>query len=188
MADLTPQEYAEQLKVVQTIALFVEMEFQLGPIHVWAPGVGKIEWRGVEWVGLGILAGVTPFSSASDGRATGHIFTLAGMPIMYGDMNLAQYVDEYTKRGGYCNAYLPHFDFVTGQIVPEPPQLLRGKMGAPVIELSQSTFRVSIAVETARARAQTRTGYRYTDETQRSFYPADRGFEYIAALQDKSLF
>lgn len=186
MSDMTPQVYAAHKDQMQRFRLMVELEYALGPVR-FCTGVGQVSWQGAIWTGAGHLARVSQIKSSADGSATGMAFGLAGMPLMYGDLNVAAYVDQFTRMGGYANCWIAHFNITTGVLLPEPKQLMRGKMDAPVINLARQTFEVTVSVETARARLQKRQGIRLTDETQRSFYPDDRGFEYIAALQNKSL-
>ena len=186
MSDMTPQVYAAQKETRQRFRLMVELEYALGPVR-FCTGVGQIRWQGVEWQGAGHLARMSQIKSSSDGGATGMAFGLAGMPLMYGDLNVAAYVDEFTRAGGYANCWLANFNTTTGVMIPEPMELMRGKMDAPIINISRQTFDVTVNVETARARLQKRRGIRLTDETQKSFYSDDRGFEYIASLQNKSL-
>lgn len=186
MLDITPQEYAAQKASRQIIALLVELEYSLGAVRCWS-GVGPLYWQGVQWTGVGYLAGVQPLRSAIDGRTNGLLFQLNGLPIMHNGMNLAAYVDNYTRRGGFANCWLPHFDLQTYQIVPEPMQLLRGKLQEPTIEIGLGTFSVAVAVESARARSQRPRALRLTNETQRIAYPDDRFLEYVVDMQDTSI-
>lgn len=186
MLDLTPQEYEAQKAARQVIALLVEMEFQQGAIRCWS-GIGPLQWQGATWTGVGYLGGVSTLRSAVDGRASGLLFQLNGLPVMHNGQNLAAYVDSFIKRNGYANCWLPHFDLATGQVIPEPQQLLRGKIQEPTIEIGGDSFRVSIGVESARGRSQRPRALRLTHETQQIFYPGDRGLEYVVDMQDSSI-
>jgi hypothetical protein len=179
---LTPQMLAALEGGAQSCAIFVQFEYATVTSRWWT-GFGLKKWRGAYWSGAGQLGGISTLRSDSDGRAIGVTYTLSGIPLMWNGVNMAEYIDRHTRLGGQVDSWWALFD-ATGAIIPDPMPIHGGDIDAPVITVGRDSLSVAQACETGQARAQARSGYRYDDETQRTFFPDCRGMEYMADLQD----
>jgi len=69
------------------------------------------------------------------------------------------------------------------------PQLqFEGKFDTADIIYDPNEPMIKLIYETELVELERTTEFRFNHETQRHFYPEDRGFEYVASLQDKPLF
>lgn len=167
------------------LAVLVELEYQLGAVRFWTRR-GDLEWNGVTWKGIdgpasanSCLLEVSPIEQSSEGRAAGVTFRLAGVPVVDGDgRSIVRLVEQYARLGGICTIWIVLFDLTTGQIIPTAKGKFTGQLDVPSIEITGATFTVTQAAESHLARLEDSSGLRYNDETQRRFFPGDRGLEF----------
>lgn len=169
------------------LALLVELEYELAAVRFWTRR-GDLQWNGVTWKGVvgpaasnSCLLEITPIEENSEGRAAGVQFRLAGVPVIAGDgTNILDLVERYARLGGGCGIWLALFNLTTGALIADPKKKFSGYLDVPQMEIGAARFTVTQAAESHLARLEGNSGLRYNDETQRRFFPGDRGFEFTA--------
>jgi hypothetical protein len=169
-------------------ALLYEGEFltQSGSVQylrLWS-GVGPLSWNGATWQGGGTLLGITPIEEAADLKAVGFSVSMSGQnsSIVAIALNTAQ-----LSQGRPGKVWLALFN-EQGQMLDQPQLLKRGKLDICVTEDAGDGATTVIAqyedrlIDLRRARIR-----HYTDQDQKRDYPSDRGFEFVAALQDMQI-
>lgn len=162
------------------IGVFYEGEFDSGFLRFWS-GVGNYTWDGKTWTGGGNLLGFSNITSTSDIEAEGFSITISGVPAD----TIQILLDESTQgsKGKFWIALFnedntlattPHLAFVGRLDVPSATDNVDSATG-------QITYE-SILIDLLRP-----NDWRYTDQSQKTLYPGDRGFEYVTTIQDKEL-
>lgn len=185
MLDASPEFLTAARQRRVRLALLVALEYQLTTLRFWTRR-GDLDWNGQVWRGVAGPAGssaclldVTPIEQSSEGRAAGVRFTLSGVPLVAGDgTSLVRLVEEYARPGGLCEIHLALFNLSSGALIANPKAKWSGRLDVPVLEMSGATFTVMQAAESHLARLEDNSGLRYNDETQRRFFPGDRGLEF----------
>ena len=79
MLPLTPRQRAALEDPRTRAAVFVEMEHPDRTLYLWS-GSGIIEFRGREWFGCGLVAGISGIEGSTDPRVSQITFVLTGVP------------------------------------------------------------------------------------------------------------
>lgn len=161
-------------------AVFFKGEFANGDIHIWS-GQGEITWGNEVWTGLGALIGFDAVEETTKIEATGTRVYLSGVPTDHVQLALAE---ARQGLGGWMWLGLLDED---GALIADPVQSFRGRLDVPDISDNAETCTIGITYESHLIDLTTPRELRYTDETQQILYPGDRGFEYVAGLQDKEI-
>jgi len=157
-----------------------EFLFDGGAIRLWA-GYGNLTLNGENYVGAGTLLGVSDYAETAAVEAQGLTFTLSGIQSTILSLALQE-----PYQGRVCNLYLGAFD-PAGALVGAPYLLFSGLMDTMSIEEAGETCSVTVAAESRMVLLTRAKERRYTDEDQRAEYPDDKGFQYVAALQDRQI-
>jgi hypothetical protein len=181
--DLHPAtEAATRSKKLAPIGL-VEMLFDDGPVRLWT-GYGELTWNGHVWTGAGDggldgkgqIGRIGQIEETIEIRAVGIELELSGTSpeVLHIALNT-------NWQGRAVNVY---FAVLQGRsFVGEPLQIFGGLLDQLTgAEGDQATIKFScesnqIDLERTRAR-------RWTPEDQKSIYPADKGLDAVAALQE----
>src|SRR5262245_24258986 len=170
-------ETASLADVIRPI-LLAELEFASSTLRVWS-GIGTLSWNSQSWIGTGLLGGVTPVEEAEDISAHGIRFVMSGIPAEVLELCLAE-----TRQGKKGRLWLGLLDAAETVIV-DPVLIFDGLLDVPQIDEQGETATITISAESRQARLQRPSGRRYTDQDQQIDFPGDRGFEFVARLQDK---
>jgi len=157
-----------------------EIEVAGGFVRAWN-GIGDLLFGGQNYTGLGDLAGVSPVKESSDIRANNVQFQLSGIPAAM--MSTALGSVRWNKS---AKLWLGLLD-ASEALIADPYLMFSGFTDVPAIEESGATARISISAESRLVdlkRSRVRT---YTPEDQRRDYPADKGFDFVAGLQDAQI-
>jgi len=73
------------------------------------------------------------------------------------------------------------------EIISDPVQAFTGRLDVPEIADSGESCTVTISYENRLIDLGTARNWRYTHESQQVLAPGDRGFEFVAAIQDKAI-
>lgn len=175
--NLTGALQAELAKQSLAPIVLVQAQFTSGTIYVWS-GVGSVSWNGQTWLGVGSLGSISMVSESTEVEAQGIVIGLSGIPS-----------DLIAKVLGECRPNAPVKVWLgavdsAGAVIVDPYQSFSGRMDVPEIEEGAETSSISIHVENrlidlGRARER-----RWTHEDQKIDYPTDKGFEYVASLQE----
>lgn len=79
------------------------------------------------------------------------------------------------------------FDTATAAMLNDPIPVFAGRMDTMRLQDTGETTTVTVSCESRLIDLERARERRYTDEDQKELYPDDRGFEYVADLQDKEV-
>lgn len=158
----------------------VECDFASGFVRVWS-GIGELTWDGRVWQGVGSLGGISPLTESTDFSANGAKLQLSGIPSDYLSIALAEHY-----QGRNANIYLGLLD-TAGQVIADPIKLFAAKMDTMEIMEGVETSVITLNIESRAISLKRTKERRYTHEDQQIDFPGDRGFEYVAGLQDKEI-
>jgi hypothetical protein len=159
-------------------AMLFEGDFQGGFVRVWS-GIGDLSWNGYTWTGVGALGGISDIEETDEVKAAGITVALSGIaPEM---IALALNSVRQNKEG---RLYLALFDGETANLLADPYLCFEGRLDVAEIDEGPESATVSIKYENRLIDLERSRERRYTHEDQQLDYPGDRGFEYIASLQD----
>lgn len=160
--------------------IFYEGEFASGFLRLWSEP-GEIVWNGHTWVGAGNLMGISEVVETSKVTSQGLTASLSGIPSA-----LISLVHTQARQGKPGLVYLGFLDDA-GAVIASPYLAFSGRLDVPSIEDSGDTCTISINYESRLVDLQRARVWRYDDQSQRSIYPDDAGFSYVASLQNQEL-
>ena len=148
-----------------------EGQFPAGFIRLWN-GVGDLTFGSNVFNGNGWLERVDGGAEMDDVSAQSMNITLTGMPpeILSVVLNAQQ---------GYSGKLWVGALAESGALVADPYLMFVGKLDVPTIDESSTYPRVTITYESRLVDFDRAREYRFTNDSQKSFYPTDRGFEYV---------
>ena len=166
-------------------AIFYEGEF-VNPanesqtfIRLWS-GVGSYSWNGFNWTGAGNLLGVSGIRESTGLRANAFEVWLTGM-----SSALISTALSAARKNRSGKLWLHLFD-ASRNLIADPYLLKRGRFDTIPIEDAGATARITARYEDRLAALGVPRERRYTSADQALRDPADKGFEYVEALQDAS--
>lgn len=165
--------------VVRPLFLY-EGEFSGGTVRLFT-GSGTLTWNAQTWTGDEGLMRIDSIGEASDLSAVNFTVSLNGQVSALLAIALGQ-----VRRGKPGSVWLGLLDS-SGALVVDPFLCFRGRADKPQIVPDPSQCVVGVAYESRLIDAARRRERRYTPEDQAIDYPADLGFNQVAALQDTVL-
>ncbi|WP_299945366.1 hypothetical protein [uncultured Ruegeria sp.] len=178
--NLTAAIEAELQEQVLRPHLFFEAEFPSGSIYLWT-GAGTIEWNSQTWTGAGNLIGISDIVETSEIVSRGMTVSLSGVPV-----DLISLVIGDVQQGLPGKVYVGLLDEV-GEVIADPVESFAGRLDVPEIVDGAETCVISISYKNRMIDLQTPREFRYTHESQKVFFPTDKGFEFVTSLQDKEV-
>jgi len=177
---LTPAAAAELEKDLLRPILLFEGEFASGTVRLWT-GFGQVSWNGQTWIGGGTLVGVGEINETEEVVAQGLTVSMSGIA-----QEMVQIAIEEARQNRPGRVWL---GFLTeaGEVIADPHQVFAGRLDVPEIDDDGESATVSITYENRLIDLRRPRVRRYTHEDQRSQWPADRGFEFVAAIQDMEI-
>ena len=162
-------------------AIFVSMAFANETLYLWS-GTGTVTWNGISWSGVGTLGSIASVEEGSTVQARGTVLTLSGIdPQLLGD-SLSD-----LQQGLPVTVWLALFDS-TPAIIANPVIVFQGRMDQPTITMDGTTATIQINCESRLIDMNVPAERRYTNEDQQRDYPNDRGFEFVNAIQEMTLY
>lgn len=160
--------------------LFYSAVFAGNSVKLWT-GLGDIIWDGSTWNGNGWFTGLQGNQESDDVSAPQVTVELAGIPpaILAFVLN--------ANQGALGEFFLGMMDD-NGDLIDEPYKFFSGKLDVPVIKESADGSRVEITYESALVDFDRAREYRYSQESQKIFYPTDKGFEYVVSANKITMF
>ena len=178
---LTPAMAAQIAARVKWPVTLVEIETASTPVRVWT-GVGDLVWSGKTFVGLGTFGGFQAAEETVDLRATGEVYTLSGVE----PATIAAAVGDVRPHLP-CRRWLGFLD-AGGALIADPILLFEGWAAVPTTdEKPPETVTIALSAENLLATLKRPRETRYTPEDQRTRNATDKGFDYVAALQDRTI-
>jgi len=179
----------------------VQLYLDSGNLFFWT-GLGDLTVGGITYVGTGQFLKISEMEETAEIAARGATITLSGIPselislalsepyqgrickIMFGaiDANriyLLQEDGSYVLRedGG-------RIDITTGEVTPVV-ELFTGYIDQMNIDEGPETATIAISIESRLIDLERARTLRFTDQSQKSRFPNDRGLEFVEDLQDK---
>ena len=177
---ITPAVLAELAAGVVRPAIFVESQFPSGYLRLWS-GLGEITWGGRTWAGAGTLLNVGTIEETTDVVATGTTVTLSGIPT-----DLVSACISDARQGLPGQIYLG-FLTAAGAVIADPVMAFAGRLDVPTIMDGADRCEIQITYESRLIDLNRAREWRYTHESQQQISPGDRGFEYVAGLQEREI-
>jgi hypothetical protein len=160
--------------------LLCEINTAGGYVRVWT-GVGNLVFDGNTYLGVGDFGGVSEIKETSDLQANGAKFSLSGISEEY--VSLAM---QDVRQGYSAKLYFGAVD-ENNSLIVDPYLLFQGITDVPQIEDDANDSVISISAENRLIDLEKSEVRRFTPEDQAIDYPDDRGFDYVAALQEKEI-
>lgn len=143
------------------------------PVALWS-GAGNLSWDSITWNGNGWLQGFDGGGEMDDLSAPSISVRLAGVPESI--ISLVLNASQGSEGRFYIGAMS-----ASGTLVADPYLCFKGKLDVPTISARANDPQVTITYESRFLDLDRPREYRYTTESQKLFYPTDRGFEYVTA-------
>lgn len=162
-------------------AVFVEAHFANEIVYVWT-GIGDISWNSQTWKGVGALGSIGTIEDGSAVEAKGTTIALSGL----NQELLNDALNDY-QTGLPVKIYLGLFN-EDDELIDSPIRSFIGRMDLPTVSVAGDTSTITISCENLLLDMNTSVERRYTNEDQRIDHPEDRGFEFVNAIQDVTIF
>ena len=163
---------------VRLIAL-VRMEFDSGTLRLWT-GNGTLDWNGEEWTGAGgHIAAIDLPTETAEVKASGGSITFAAL-----DPAILALSDTEPYQGRPIQVYFGARD-ANGAVVVDPDLAYEGTMDSMAEQDEGETATITLSIESRSAANERAASRRWTPEDQATLYPGDKGFDFVASLQDK---
>ena len=140
-----------------------------------SPGGGRT------WAGAGTLLNVGAIEETTDVVATGTTVTLSGIPT-----DLVSACINDARQGLPGQIYLG-FLTAAGAVIADPVLAFAGRLDVPTIMDGAERCEIQITYESRLIDLNRAREWRYTHESQQQISPGDRGFEYVAGLQEREI-
>jgi len=145
-------------------------------------GIGDLSWNGFTWTGAGELISVGQASEGSEMKAQGLTISLSGVPT-----ELLALVFENLRQGQRVNVYIGTINNA-GVLTANPAIYFSGRVDVPAIADGGDTATISLQVENRFVDFEKNRSLFYTPQTQAIYFPGDRAFDQVTALQDQKIF
>lgn len=158
----------------------VKAEFTSGDVNFWT-GHGEITYNSETYTGAGNLLDVSNLAETQELIANGVDVTLTGLPSSLVALALSE-----PYQGRPLTIWFGCLDGA-GTLIADPYMIFKGLMDVMVIEDDAQTAKITVAAESSLIALRDSKERRYTDEDQKSEYPEDEGFAFVALSQDVTL-
>jgi hypothetical protein len=175
----TAMQAVATAEVVRPIYL-VDLEFASGSIYLWS-GLGDLTFNSNTYLGAGDLLAVGAVQESTDLTAAGAQITLGGIK-----QSLLLLARDEPYQGRPLTIRLGAFD-ENGDLISSPVIMFSGFMDVMNIADSGDTSKITVTAENKLIAFQTTSVRRYTAEDQKIEHPADKGFEFVAKIQEKEI-
>jgi len=152
----------------------VELLFDDGPLRLWT-GYGDKTIEGNNYFGSGSVLSISGLEEVADMTATGCSVALSGI-----DSQIVSLALQEPYQGRSVRIFVG----IEGE---DPVEVFGGFIDVMSIEDQGDTSNVSVTVESRLVELERVRPFRYTDESQKSRYPNDEFFSYVADIQDKEI-
>jgi hypothetical protein len=158
----------------------VDMEFSSGSIFLWS-GIGDLTYNSNTYLGAGDLLSIGAIQETAELTANGATVTLGGIK-----QSLLTLARDEPYQGRPLIIRLGAFDG-NGDLISSPVILFSGFMDIMTIADSGDTSTITVTVENKLIAFQRTAVRRYTAEDQKIEHPTDKGFEFVAKIQEKEI-
>jgi len=158
----------------------MKAEFDAGDVNLWS-GIGSLTFDGDTYLGAGDLLSISQISESAELTASGISITLAGVK-----QSLLTIARDEPYQGRVITLYLGALND-SGDIISSPVVLFSGFMDVMNISDSGETSSIIISAENKLIAFDRASVRRYTSEDQKIDYQNDKGFEFVAKIQEKEI-
>jgi hypothetical protein len=160
--------------------IFVELDFDILPLNLWS-GIGDIDWDSKTWTGAGNLLSLGSMEETTEVRALGTSVTISGLNSSITSLALSE-----NYQGRNATIWLGAINDV-GAVVADPVVIFGGRMDVMTINENGNDVSLQITIENRLIDFERAKIRRYTDQDQKIDYPNDKGFEFVASIQDAEI-
>ena len=157
----------------------VDLDFS-SPIYIWS-GTGDLSHGGNTYIGVGDLLGISALQETTDLGAQGVNLILSGIDNQAGTLLHKALTEDY--QGKSVEIKLGAFDS-SASIIADPTSVFKGFMDVMTIDEGADSATISLAVENKLIILENAKERRYNDEDQKIENSTDKGFEFVASIQD----
>lgn len=180
MRTMTPATLAALIaQDLQPVMLF-EGVFPAGTVRLWT-GLGDVVWNSQTWTGAGTLIGVSEIEETTDVVASGITVALSGVA----PQSVALAITD-AQQGLPGKIWIGLLD-AAGAIIVDPVEVFAGRLDVPQVTDGTESCTITISYESRLIDLSRAREFRYTHESQQALFPGDKGFEYVAGLQQKEI-
>ncbi len=177
--DVTANMIAQLEADVLQPFLAVKLDFDGDPIRVWT-GNGNITINSEDYFGTGSLLSVDRIAETASVQANGANVSLSGVPT---DLLSVALNENYQGRDAII--YLGTLS--GGAVVTSPYAIFKGFIDTMILSETGATSTITLATENRLIALEVAKVRRYTSEDQKIDFPDDKGFDFVAGLQDKEI-
>lgn len=152
----------------------------IDPLYLWS-GIGQVTYDSITYVGAGNLLQITDVQENSELTANGITVVLSGI----GEPLISKARDA-DYQGRQLDVLLGAMD-ENGDIISSPVIIFSGFMDVMNIVDGGDTATISVTVESKLIQFERTRVRRNTAEDQKIDHPTDKGFEFVAEIQEKEI-
>jgi hypothetical protein len=160
--------------------ILVRADFASGVLRLHS-GYGNLTFGGETYLGVGHLGKISTVEEDGDLAVYGVNFELSGIPSEY----IAVFLTEH-YQGRSIRAWLAIMNS-DGTLQSGEYEFFTGRMDFAKVEEGPETSTITISAENELADLRRSRERRYTHEEMRMRKPAEMGFEFVTALQNKTI-
>lgn len=149
-------------------------------LRLWN-GIGDLSWDSKTWLGNGWFHGVTPAVEDEEINASNMEVLLAGVP----SSTISAILGSF-RQGASGKLWIGFID--SAGLVVDPYLQFVGKLDTAEVRETVEQPMLTVTYESELVEMERPKEFRFNHETQRYFYPEDRGFEYVQRLQETPIF
>lgn len=152
----------------------------IDPLYLWS-GIGQLTYDGVTYVGAGNLLQVSEVKENTELTANGMTVILSGI----GEPLISKARDA-DYQGRQLDVLFGALD-ENGDVIASPVVVFSGFMDVMSIADGGDTGTISLTVENKLIQFDRSRIRRNTSEDQKIDHPTDKGFEFVASIQEKEI-
>lgn len=156
---------------------FFEAVFESLTLRLWN-GIGDLSWSGQTWLGNGWFDGFSGAEESNDFARNGMEVQLSGLP-----ETLIALILSGSKQGSSGKLWLGFLNSSNG-VIADPYLVFEGKLDIPSLDEGPDEALITLTYENEFTLINRSTEFRWEPESQKIFYPNDRGFEFMTATQE----
>lgn len=178
---LTAAMETESLAATLQPVILVDIEVASSEhVRAWS-GWGDLVYGGNTFTGTGTFGTISSVEETTELKASGLTLTLSGIPAALIATSL-----NSIRQGLPGIVYFGALNSSLG-LIADPLVLFSGLVDVPTLEDGGETASISVSLESLEVDRERSRVRRYTPEDQYLIDATDRGFEYVASLQDKQV-
>lgn len=158
----------------------MKAEFDSGDLNLWS-GMGSITFGSDEYLGAGDFISISAINESSELTASGISVNLVGVK-----QSLLSIARDEPYQGRAITFHLGALD-ENGDLIASPVVIFSGFMDVMKIADSGETSVITMTCENKLIAFERSSVRRYTSEDQKIDYPDDKGFEFVAKIQQKEI-